>query len=296
MNKKFFLLIGFLITILYACVPSQGLEGGAGGIGYQQGFENSTEEGNSYQPDINNGQSNNNHNSDPGAEYQITAPRNLGVNENGTIKLIVIPNNLPAQKIFFQNFDKQLLQASHGDIDNHNYIGIKITSADPVFISPESAEIAINPNDVTVWQWNVVAAKAVNQNIQFFIFTPKDGDKIIASGSFTLNILEPTSTPSPPTITPIPPTTTPQPTNTPIPSMITQLAATAGNLTGEIFILILGTTMTLVGGYYIQKKLKVIDDKKQEEIRELEKEKLELEIKKFKENLHKKPGKRRKPS
>jgi hypothetical protein len=259
------------LTMLSACVPSQGLEGGAG---QGQGQGNQGNESTS-----------NYNNQNWSAEYQITTPRYLQVDEIGTIKLTIIPDTLPIEKVTFKSFEPTITQAIEGKINFSPYLIIKITSEYPLVVTPEITEIKLNSDKATIWQWNITALEAINQKIIISISSSLNGE-IVVNEVFDLSVINPTSTAYPPTDTPIPPTATPYPTTTPSPSP-TPLPPITTQLYGNAGVLITGVVITLIGavatGYVtlsVQRKLKKEAEKKERKENETKRKEKEAKFKK----------------
>lgn len=265
------------LFVLFACTSSgQELAGGAGVAGNSNGSSSGNSNGeNSTTQEMN-------------AEYQITSPKTMPIDGKGIIKLIIVPNTLPIEKMVFQSFEKNITQAFQGDINIYPLLTAEIVPGNSFSLSPTSIELPVKLDEVTTWNWHITALEIGVNRLAVNISAPSNVDGIIEHVEFEINVLAPTFTPVPPTYTPVVPTLTPVPSSTPIPSVGAQLAASAGNLIIGVVLTILGGVITIWGGYFIQKKMKDNADAKQEEKMGNERK---IKDKQFKDKLPQKPKK-----
>ncbi|MFN8435685.1 MAG: hypothetical protein U0V18_16800 [Anaerolineales bacterium] len=166
------------------------------------------------------------------AEYQLSAPKILGIGEEGTIKLILVPPTVPLEKKEeFKQFEKDVLQAFQGAVDIYPNMKAEIQMGNAFSISPSSdisQEQLINTNDATTWLWFVTGQQAGKHSLAVDISVPalangKEADFDLTHINFEIQV-----NPPPPTPTTIP---SPVPTSTKRPSFGETLTGSASNIT-----------------------------------------------------------------
>jgi uncharacterized protein (DUF1697 family) len=142
-------------------------------------------------------------------EYQITAPKELQAGKKGTIKLVIIPESMPTEKLKrFRDFDEVTTQSFGGSIELFRTIVAKIEIVGiPYSVIPQSVELIVDPNNVTSWEWSIRTSALGTQKALFTLALPETDDKVenrlLVHTEFQISIYAPNLTATP-TLPPVP--------------------------------------------------------------------------------------------